>query len=246
MLVKRLTYAKETMEEIDLKELFEIFWKKKILIIFVTIVFAGIGAYYTYEYTVPKYKSSTTLLLAQNYSEKSGQETNEITQTDITLNQKLVSTYSVLVKSSNVLTQVLQNLNMDYSLEEEVKKNITVKAIEDTQVIEITYINEDPQIAYRVANEIAKVFCDKVTEFYHINNVYIVDKAQIEIEPYNINHMKNIAMFAVVGMGISCVGIFIRRLLDTTIKTSEDVERNTGLSVLGQIPEIKLGGNKKE
>ena len=84
-------------EEIDFKELFDIFWRRKVLIILITIIFAVVGAYYTFECTVPMYKSSTTLLLAQNYSTESKNETNEITQTDILLNQKLVSTYSVLI-----------------------------------------------------------------------------------------------------------------------------------------------------
>ena len=53
-------------EEIDLKELFEVFWKKKAIIILVTILFAIIGFGYTKYFVIPKYKSSTTLLLAQN------------------------------------------------------------------------------------------------------------------------------------------------------------------------------------
>lgn len=232
-------------EEIDLKELFKMFWKYKVIIILITVIFAIIGFCYTEYYVVPKYKSTTTLLLAQNSSAETQGIENEITQTDISLNQKLVSTYSVLVKSKSVLDQVLENLNMDRSLEEELKKNIEVKAVEDTQVIEITYINEDSNVAYKVASELANVFCKKIVEIYNINNVYIVDKAEIAEEPYNINHMKTILIFAFIGAGISCMGIFIFSLFDTTVKTAEDVEKNTGLIVLAQVPEIKVGGKKK-
>lgn len=232
-------------EEIEIKEFFNIFWKRKFTIIISTLIFISIGIYYSFNYTVPLYKSSTILLLAQNNSSETQEATNEITQTDITLNQKLVSTYSVLVKSKTVLDQVLENLNMDKSLEENLKKNIEVKAVEDTQVIEITYRNENPKTAYKVANELANVFCKKVAEIYNINNVYIVDKAEIEEEPYNINHAKDILIFAIAGMGLSCIIIFIRSLFDTTVKTQEDVEKNTGLIVLGQIPEIKIGGKDK-
>lgn len=233
-------------EEIDLKELFNIFWRKKFIIILITLIFAGVGAYYTYNYTTPRYKSSTTLLLAQNYSvENMDEQTNEITQTDITLNQKLVSTYSKLVKSKTVIKQVLQNLDMSENLESDLEKNIQVKAVEDTQVIEITYSNEDPMIAYKIADELSNVFCDKVSEIYNINNVYIVDKAEIEETPYNINHIKDIIFFAFVGIGLSCIGIFISSLFDTTVKAAEDVERNTGLVVLAQIPELKTEGEKK-
>lgn len=232
-------------EEIDLKELFKMFWKYKVIIILITVIFAIIGFCYTEYYVVPKYKSTTTLLLAQNSAQDTQDATNEITQTDISLNQKLVSTYSVLVKSKSVLDQVLENLNMDRSLEEELKKNIEVKAVEDTQVIEITYINEDSNVAYKVASELANVFCKKIVEIYNINNVYIVDKAEIAEEPYNINYIKTIIIFAIIGVGLSCMTVFIISLFDTTVKTQEDVENSTGLVVLAQVPEIKVGGKKK-
>lgn len=237
-------------EEIDLKELFEVFWKKKAIIIIVTILFATIGMGYTKYFVTPKYKSSTTLLLAQNSAQKveNGEidVTNEITQTDITLNQKLVSTYGVLVKSKNVIGQVLQNLNMPNMNEDEVRKNISVKAVEDTQVIEITYVNEEPKIAYLITAELAKVFSEKVVEIYNINNVYIVDKAELASEPYNVNHIKDILIFAIGGFGLACVIIFIFSLFDTTVKTQEDVEKKTGLSVLAQIPAVKIGGKEDE
>lgn len=234
-------------EEIDFKELFDVFWKKKAIIILVTILSTIIGVGYTKYLVVPKYKSSTTLLLAQNNSQETEEGYNEITQTDITLNQKLVSTYGVLVKSKNVIGQVLENLNMRNIDQDEVRKNIAVRAVEDTQVIEITYVNEDPRIAYLITSELAKVFSEKVVvEIYNIKNVYIVDKAELENEPYNINLVKNTAIFATVGFGISCAIIFIFSLFDTTVKTQEDVEKKTGLAVLAQIPAVKIGGKEDE
>lgn len=232
-------------EETNFIEIFKILWKKKLIIIPVTLLFMVMGGYYSIQIKVPKYKSTTTLLLAQNSSAETQGIENEITQTDISLNQKLVSTYSVLVKSKSVLDQVLENLNMDRSLEEELKKNIEVKAVEDTQVIEITYINEDSNVAYKVASELANVFCKKIVEIYNINNVYIVDKAEIAEEPYNINYIKTIIIFAIIGVGLSCMTVFIISLFDTTVKTQEDVENSTGLVVLAQVPEIKSGGKER-
>lgn len=232
------------MEEIEIKELFNIFWKKKFIIIVVAIIFAVVGGGYSVKFKKPMYKASTTLLLAQNYEQESNKQENEITQTDISLNQKLVSTYSELVKSKTVIKTVLQNLGMDEQLEEKIADNITVNAVSDTQVIEITYINEDASIAFNIANELSNVFCDKVKEIYNINNVYIVDKAEMPEEPYNINHIKTTIIFGIAGGVFACAIVFILSLFDTTVKTSEDIEKNTGLNVLAQVPEIKVGGKK--
>jgi len=89
------------MEDIDLKELFMIFWNKKIQIILFIILFAIIGGIYTIGFIKPMYTASTTLVLATSSGENTQDATNSITTTDVTLNSKLVSTYSELVKSKN-------------------------------------------------------------------------------------------------------------------------------------------------
>ena len=90
------------MEDIDLKELFMIFWNKKIQIILFIILFAIIGGIYTIGFIKPMYTASTTLVLATSSGENTQDATNSITTTDVTLNSKLVSTYSELVKAKSI------------------------------------------------------------------------------------------------------------------------------------------------
>lgn len=54
------------MEEIDLVELLKMFWKRKFLIILITILFTSIGYIYTTRFITPIYTSTTTLVLASN------------------------------------------------------------------------------------------------------------------------------------------------------------------------------------
>ena len=54
------------MEELDLKELLQIFWEKKLQIILITAIFMAIGVIYTIAFVTPKYESKTTLLLRNN------------------------------------------------------------------------------------------------------------------------------------------------------------------------------------
>ncbi len=227
------------MEELDLKQLVNIFFNKRLQIISIVLIFLIIGIIYTFMFITPKYKSYTSLVLAKsdNVSEDAN-DTSTITQTDITLNQKLVSTYSELIKSKNVLREVIKNLNINED-EESLKGNITVSAVKDTELIQITVTNYYPDRASDIANEIAKVFTKKVGEIYHINNVYIVDEAESSYIPYNINHVKDIIIFMVVGFGVSIAYVLIANLLDTTIKTAEDVEKQMDITVLASIPVLK-------
>ena len=102
------------MEEIDLKDLFTMFWNKKIQIVLIILIFAIIGVIYTMGFVTPIYSSYTTVLLVGSNSN----EENKITTTDITLNSKLVSTYSILIKSSDVVNRVISNLGINMSAED--------------------------------------------------------------------------------------------------------------------------------
>ena len=46
------------MEEIDLKELLLVYWKKKWFVAIVTLISLAIGYAYSYYHTVPKYEAT--------------------------------------------------------------------------------------------------------------------------------------------------------------------------------------------
>ena len=226
------------MEELDLKELFEIFWHKKEQIILIVLIFMVIGIIYTVGFTTPMYSSSSTLVLVGTESTNGteNQTTESITTADITINSKLVATYSELVKSKNILGQVIANLGIQID-EEELRKNIEVTAVEDTELIEITVSNENPTYSAKIVNEIANVFKEKIAgEIYKINNVYIVDQGEVASTPSNINHTKDVAIFIFIGIVVAVMYVLIANMLDTTVKTQEDIEKSIKIPVLASIP----------
>ena len=232
------------MEELDLKELLTLFWNKKVKILLIVAIFALIGIIYTIGFVTPTYTSSTTLILASSGSTTS----NTITTTDITLNSKLVSTYSLLVQSKSVLGPVISNLGINVG-EEELKNNITVSQEKDAEIIRISVTNKEPATAAKIANETAKVFIERVSEIYKINNVQVVDEAEIETSPSNVNHAKDVMIFTFIGIVVAVMYVLIANMLDTTIKSAEEVERQFKVPVLASIPlynfEPVKGGKKK-
>ena len=233
------------MEELDLKELFSIFWNKRLEILLITLIFLVIGIVYSYFGVKPEYKASTNMVLVQSSATSKNGE-SAITTTDITMNSKLISTYSALIKRNAVLGKVASNLNLSEEEIEKVKDKITVKSVQDTEIIEITVKDKDPNFAAKVANEIATVFSEKIVEIYNMSNVYILDKAEPETQPCNINHGKDIAIFALIGLVISAMVILVLNMLDTTIKTEEDIEKATKLMVLTLIPTYDCGKKVKK
>ena len=216
------------MEELDLKEIFNLFWKNKVQIILIVAIFMVIGVILTFGFVAPVYTSSTTLVLARIEDQKSKSSETTLTTSEITMNSQLVSTYSELVKSKKVLRTVISNLGIKID-EEKLRNNI-----------------EDPAVAAKVANEIAKVFISNVEEIYKFNNVHIVDEAEIPSEPSNINHIRDIIIFAIIGIVVSVIYVLVLNMLDTTIKSAEDVESLLGIPVLASIPIYDFEGKRRK
>lgn len=234
------------MEEIDLVELLKMFWRKKILIILITILFIGIGYIYTTRFITPMYTSTTTLVLASN-NEKNKSNTTS-TAAEVAVNTKLVSTYSELIKSQKVLREVVADTGINIT-EEQLKKEISIESVSSTSLINISVEDKIPENSSKIANEIANVFTKKVAEIYNINNVQIVNQAEIPQGPSNINHKKDIVIFGLVGILVSITYIIIANMFDTTIKSSEELDDIFGLPILASIPmygKKSQKGNDKE
>ena len=147
------------MEELDIIELLYALKKRIKYIVIAVVVFAIIGLVYSKFLVTPMYKSSTTFVLSKS-TESNVQVENTsseaITQNDITLNSKLVSTYSEIIKSKTIAKEVIDTLGLDMTVEN-FKSNVTVTSKDDTELIEITVSNENGKIAADIANSLAEV-----------------------------------------------------------------------------------------
>ena len=222
------------MEEIDLRELFEYFKGKIFWIIAAIVLAVGIGNIVTIFTRVPMYNSNTTIVLV---SENNGTTYNT---TEQQLNKNLVSTYAEIIKSRKVLNKVIENLGLDYSYNA-LKNNISVEAVTNTEIIRIIVSDSDPQVSAEISNEIADVFMEEVQKIYKLNNVSVIDKAEVNKTPYNINFIKDNLIYILVALVLSCGIIFVIYYFDTSIKTSEEIENKLVLVVVGIVPKVEKG-----
>ena len=218
-------------ENIEITRILDILMRKKFIIIAILIIFMIIGCIYSYAYVVPKYKSTTSLLLIPNNTT----ENKAITSSDLTLNSELITTYSSIAKNSKVLSQVINNLKLNIT-EEELSNKIQIDVTKDTYIIEITVTDTNAQIAMNIAKELSNVFLKEIKEIYHLDNIGIIDEAIEPTMPYNINHAKDILIFFIIGLGISAIYVMIIYVFDNTIKKEEEIEKYINMKSLGAIP----------
>lgn len=227
-------------DEIDLKQLLELFWSKKIFILAVILIAAVAGYVYSNFFVEPKYTSSTTLILAQRNSTTS----ETITSTDVTLNDKLIDTYKEIATSATVVRTVISNLNLSNIDENVLKKEINVTAVTGTQILKISVTDADAELATKIANEMGNVFSQRITDIYKIDNISIVDEAETTGIPSNINHKKDMAIFLAGGLVVAVGLVLIMNMFDNTVKSSSDIEKAININILAEIPECDFASKR--
>jgi capsular exopolysaccharide synthesis family protein len=240
------------MEEFDLKRFTKTALQKKIIIVIIMVMVVSmiLGYFYSYHIVVPKYQSKSKIVLTKAESIDAVETENSIAQSDVTLNNSLVDTYSAIIKSQTILKTVISNLGLDIS-KDSLYNMISVESGNSAAILTITVSNEDPKLAMDLTNEIADVFSEQIKELYGINNVNILDKAEEAVIPYNINHEKDLCISFALGLFVSMIFVFIAYMLDTTVKQVEDIE-NIGMQTVGIIPiyvkdeENKINQNKEK
>ena len=223
------------MEELNLKDLLNYYLKKIPIIVAITLLFLILGYVYIEKIQIPMYHGTTTIILVEKQDED---VSSDVTSNELLMNEKLVATYSQIVKSRRVLDQVIDDLKLKDTVNE-LAERIEVTSVSETSIIKITVSDRSNKRAVRIVNEIADVFKNEVTEIYNLENVSVVDEAIVEDSPYNVNVIKQMLIFALVGIVLSCGIIFVMFYFDNTIKSKNEIEDKLKLAVLGEIPTAK-------
>lgn len=222
------------MEEINIKDFLQYLRKYIIIIVFIVVFFIVGITFYDINIKTKLYTTYTTIVLAKNESNNSYNLDNTINQNDIILNQKLVSTYRQIVKSKLVLQQVIKVLNLKYSYEE-LYKMVNVSALENTEILKISVNDTFPEAAALIANTIAIVFEKEVTSIYKINNVSIIDKAEVPSNPSNSHLVKDIFIVALASCMFCVGGVFIIFYFDDRLRYSEKIEEEIGMPIIAKV-----------
>lgn len=227
-------------ETISLKELFDTIKRRLLLIVLITITAVLVSGVVSYFFLTPTYQSSTQILVNQSKGDQSVYSPSEV-QTNL----QLINTYNVIIKSPAILDQVAEDLKLGMTTQE-LNKMITVGSEKDSQVVNVSVQDTDPNRAARIANKTAEVFQTKILKIMKVDNVSILAKATVldNQSPIKPRPLLNIAIAFVVGL-MAGVGVaFLLEYLDNTIKNEQEVERILGLPVLGVIGHI--GDSKVE
>ncbi|WP_241249850.1 polysaccharide biosynthesis tyrosine autokinase [Rhodococcus sp. X156] len=187
--------------------------------------------------TTPKYAATTQLFVSTT-----GQDNTTSAYQGGLFSQQRVTSYSELIKGREVAQRVVDALRLPVSASD-VSSGITVKVVPDTVILQVTVTDPSPERARDVANTLAIVFTQLVSELETpqggataATKVTVVQQADLPTMAVSPNTRQNVAFGAVLGLLIGLGLALLRDRLDKTVKSRQEVVDSTGASVVGAIP----------
>lgn len=205
------------------------------VVIIITSLFVSLASYISIVKIKPQYQASTRLFVLINRNA----DTNKITYDDLMASQVLVKNYKQLIKDRSITSGVIEKLHLSEVKDEELADRIDVELIPDSSMLDISVRYEDSELAANIANEISNLFILKMSDLFKTNNISLVERAVVSEQPVFPRTNLIIASSFLAGIVFSLVLILLLVYIDDTIGRLEDVERKTGLPVVGIIPDMK-------
>ena len=216
---------------IDLREIFYALKKRILLIIAVGLLF-GVAAGAITIFLMTKIYTSTASILVIS------KDTTLTSIADLQLGTQLTKDYKVLITTTSVLEETIENLGIEAS-PESLRKTLTVNNPSDTRILEISARNPDPEMAKKIVDEVAKVSSLYIADKMEVIPPKIIEEGKIPTVQTSPSVKRNVMVGILLGL-VLCGGLVAAMsIMDDTIKTEEDINRYLELSLLASIPDRK-------
>lgn len=228
--LQKTPYATQNeIAEIDLLQLFFELKKNLLKIILAAIIGGVIAGAYSRFMIVPKYKSTAMMYVLSK-------ETTLTSLADLQIGSQLTNDYKTIVTSRPVLENVAEKLDLNYGYKRLAKK-ISISNPQNTRIITITAEDPNPQMAKKIADTVATISADMISDIMEMVPPKMIEPGEIPISKSSPSNGKNAALGAIAGIIAACIWIIWQMLMNDSIKTTEDVNNTLGISVLASIPE---------
>ena len=220
---------------VELQDYLRILRKRWITIAVTTLVVLGLAGLWTATQT-KQYTSST-----QFFVSVSGADTAALQQGS-TFTQERVKSYASLLKTPLALDPVAKELG-DGSTATDLAQQLTITTPPETVILEVAVSDTSPGHAQKIATAIGDTFPEVISEVERPEGskkaspikVSLVEPASTSVAPTSPIPTRNLALGLVLGLLLGVGLAIVRHLLDTTVRTDDDVEEITDEPVIGAV-----------
>lgn len=187
---------------------------------------------YTEIFVDPLYETEGTL-----YVNAMRTQTTDATLNNMQASQQLVETYKEILNRRTFLSQIANDLDNRYTVDN-ISKMISMQALNETEIMEITVTGKVPEDVYEICHSILLHASDELVRVVNAGSVKILDDGQVPQTPVSPNVKNNTIIAFLIGMVLGALVILLLELFDTRIKSREDIINKYEEPLLGEIPEV--------
>ena len=221
--------------EIDLIEILRVLVDNIIFILFGALLLALIVYFFEAFFVTPQYTSSTTILVLAK------EDSSRIDSSILSASSQLTNDYVQLITVRDVTEKAIRDLGLtdeDGNMMKHgaLKDKLSVSRIPDTRMITIKASDPDPNIAHDIVEKVRDIAREHIKAVVDAEAVNVVEQANVPAAPSSPHKLRDAAIGGLVGAVVVSAVVIVAHLMDNTIKTSDDVEKYLGITVLGVIP----------
>lgn len=225
-------------ETIDLSKLILILKKNTLPMVFWAIAGLIVSVIVSIFFMTPQYSSTVDLLVNQRADNTQAQYTAQ--QADL----QAINTYKDVLEKDIILEPVIKEVKERDNYRgniETLQKSLTIANKTNSQILSVTVKDTNAYVAADIANTIGAVFTKKIKSMMKVDNVTIVNKARVNTTPISPNKKLNAVIGVCIGLCIGFMIALVREVFDNTVKDTDYLTEDLGLTNLGIVYHIENG-----
>lgn len=235
--------SKQKSDDVNVMRVFRFLLSKSLIIILVSLITAIIALVGTIVFIAPKYEAKASFLV-NNSSFSFGATSFSISSSEITASNSLVDTYIYILQSRTTLENVISEAGLQYNYEA-LSRMVKSNPGSGSGTFEVVVESTSPQEAELIANTIARVLPERISELVDGSSVRIVDYAIIPAHRsspnYVVNSIKGFALGCIISCAFAVVKMFNNDSEDDIIHSADELkELFPRYHVLSLIPDMQM------
>ena len=217
-----------------LLELLQLLKKHLTLVIALPVLCAVAMAVVAYGFMANTYTAETThYVLAQNDG------SNSNLQSSMSASQLVANDVAALADSKRGTDDTAAQMGLD-----NLKAfKISVTSQTTSRVITLSVQGKDAQQVAAVANAMASNVSSVAMELMNVDSVSVVDQATAPLNPSGPKRTLYVAVAFLAGLFAAVAIVVLVDMLNTKVRSAEDVEELLGVPVIGRMPALRGGGH---
>lgn len=224
------------MKELDLRSFFAMLLQNIRLIVAISVAMAVLFGVATNLLTEDTYSSRCSMYI-MNIAKDVDKTYTGISVTGLEASQRMVNEYIIILKSNSVMEEVAKRVNAHgYEVTPtQVRNSLSLTAVDETALLRIISTTHDAKLSQVICDELMSYAPDKIKKvMQELGSITPVDSATLGSKNAP-KTTRNAVLGGIFGLVMVCGLVFVRYMMDNTIKDEKDLKNRFNVNVLGVV-----------